>query len=121
MPLQAGGWTANIGGTITQLLLNGADPSGNVGGSLFGSPIQGFWDEDSQKLFFMRSTPGSATGQVFVGFLFQDSVNLIGVQGAVIFTLAGYVENFSAAGFFVGPTPTAARPVFGWYAQIGVD
>ena len=114
MPLQAGDWAANVGGTQMQFKISGVDPQGNVT-ALFvfaGLEAPGFWDEDSQRLTLLRST------QLFVGYLFTDPVNLTGVSGSVVFTLAGVVEDLPGAW---GPAPTAKRSAFGWYAQIGVD
>lgn len=122
MPLQVGVWTANVGGTVTQFDISSVNSQGSVLGTLGGSTGQGFWDEDSQRLYFVCSAgAGSNPIQVFIAYLFQDSVNLTGVTGLVFFTLAGVVQSFSGQGQFVGPTPTATRSDFGWYAQIGVD
>jgi hypothetical protein len=117
MPLQAGDWTANVGGTQMQLKIIGVDPQGNVT-ALFGfaaSEAPGFWDEDSQRLTLLSAT------QLFVGYLFTDPVNLTGVSGSVVFTLAGVVEDVIPPAGGIGPAPTAKRSAFGWYAQIGVD
>jgi hypothetical protein len=115
MPLQAGNWIANVGGVQTQLNIIGVDPQGNVTAlfAIAASETPGFWDEDSQRLTLLSST------QLFVGYLFTDPVNLTGVSGSVVFTLAGVVEDIMPSG--IGPAPTAKRSAFGWYAQIGVD
>jgi hypothetical protein len=125
MPLQAGSWTANVGGLPSQLQITAVDAQGNVSGSIAGNPISGFWDEDSQRITFLRA-PSTVSGlslqQLFVGYLFTDPINLTGLAGSVHFTLAGYVEDFlTQAPTFIGPPPSAKRSVFGWYAQIAVD
>ncbi|MBV8727987.1 MAG: hypothetical protein JO233_09380 [Candidatus Eremiobacteraeota bacterium] len=115
MPLQPGKWIANVGGQATELTIAGVDPSGDVS-AYFGPTypeVGGRWDEDSQRLTLL-SWP-----QLFVAYLFTDPINLTGVNGTVFFTLAGVVDNFSYGG--IGPSPTAKRLTFGWYAQIGVD
>ena len=115
MPLQVGNWTANVGGVPAALYIGSVDTNGRVTGyfGVTSAYLSGFWDEDSQRLTLLRWP------QVFVGYLFSDPVNLTGVNGTVVFTLTGVVENFSAGG--AGPSPTAKRSAFGWYAQIGVD
>jgi hypothetical protein len=61
--------------------------------------------------------------QVYVGYLFTDSVNLLNVTGSIVFTLVGEVQQFQANVALPGNTSAAnaKRSVFGWYAQIGVD
>ena len=114
MPLQPGKWIANVGGQATQLTIERVDPDGGVGAYFPTNPgSAGRWDEDSQRLTLL-SWP-----QLFVAYLFTDPINLTGVSGTVFFTLAGVVDNFSYGG--IGPSPTAKRLTFGWYAQIGVD
>ncbi|MBV9700156.1 MAG: hypothetical protein JO078_08530 [Candidatus Eremiobacteraeota bacterium] len=121
MPLQAGNWTASIAGMPTQLQIKSVDQGGLVTGTIGSLTGQGYWDEDSQKLFLLCSFAGGPA-QVFIAYLFTDSVNLTGVTGTVVFTLAGYVQDFTEQSLqIVGPTPSAKRPIFGWYAQIGVD
>ena len=119
MPLQTGTWTANVGGVPTHLNIIGVDANGRVNG-YFGTSVSNagaFWDEDSQRLTLLN-WPANSPPQVFVGYLFTDPVNLTGVSGSVVFTLAGVVEDLPGAW---GPAPTAKRSAFGWYAQIGVD
>jgi hypothetical protein len=52
---------------------------------------------------------------VFTAFLFQDQFRMPGIMGGSVFTLAG-----SFTGQMSGGVPDADRPVFGWYAQIGL-
>lgn len=113
MPLQQGTWSANLNGVQTQLKITGVDAQGRVNGSWSSTDGWGFWDEDAQRLTFF------VWPHLLVGYLFTDPINLTGVNGTVIFTLAGSFETFPdpAAGEF----PSAKRSNFGWYAQIGVD
>jgi hypothetical protein len=92
----------------------GQNDQGRLSGSIGGVPFQGFWDEDGQKVMLFTN-PG---GQMFVGYLFSDRVNLTGVPGSAIFTLAGYAETFAISR--VGPPATSGRSMCGWYAQLGV-
>ena len=127
MPLQSGQWTVNVNGILLPggITINGVDPQGNVSAT---SPdinfVGGFWDEDAQKLTLLLRIltvpPDPFVPQIMVGYLFTDSVNLLGVSGTVFFTLAGSLHSFSSTNIPVG-TATAKRPVVGWYAQIGVD
>jgi hypothetical protein len=129
VPLQIGTWLINVGGLgVGNLVIAGVDAQGNVSATLGPSGrLSGFWDEDAQKLtltLFPVNTQIPTVVQIFVGYLFTDPVNLLGVTGSVFFTLAGHVENFIPMGgaiFRLGPPATAKRSVFGWYAQIGVD
>ena len=122
MPLQSGSWTASVGGTPTTFAVTSVDASGNVVGTLGGISGQGFWEENSQILHFIcnPAEANSQSAQRFVAYLFQDPMNITGVVGSIVFTLAGYVETF-CEGRGIGPAPIAKRSVFGWYAQIGVD
>jgi len=114
MPLQVGTWTMNVGGGVTQLQITNVDPQGDVTASIGTTGFIAIWDEDSQKLTLSRN------GQLFVGYLFTDTVNLTGVKGSIFFTLAGSVESFLSDFRQIGQ-PTAKRSILGWYAQIGVD
>ena len=125
MPLQAGTWAANVGGENLPLNITGVFPDGSVEatlgpGSTGGIKYAGFWDEDSQRLCLIAS--GNAGSLMLTGYLFTDQVNLTGVVGSVIFTLAGVIDFFGTpSANLPGPTPTAKRSSYGWYAQIGVD
>jgi hypothetical protein len=119
MPLQSGSWNANINGNVINLQIGAVGSQGAVNATFqpAANAASGFWDEDSQKLTLCL--PSAVAQEVYTGYLFTDSINLLGITGSVIFTLAGFVECFQPGPPFV--TPTAKRSVFGWYAQIGVD
>ena len=119
MPLQTGSWTANFGGQNAQLTIVNVSANGQVDLTIGLVSYGGFWDEDAQRLSIISKGQGAV--QEFTGYLFTDPVNIAGVNGAVIFTLVGIVENFGTPPRLVGPVPTAKRSSFGWYAQIGVD
>lgn len=112
MPLETGTWQINENGNVSQLVVTGVDVTGNVNGNLAGIPIFGSWDELSQKLTFMLGSPhlpGQAE-KLYAGFLFTDSFRMPGINGATVFTLAGFVVTAASED----------RPILGWYAQIGV-
>ena len=117
MALQIGEWQLNLNGSLGALQIDSV-MNGLVHGIVLGTPCQGFWDEDSQRLV-LSTTPPTAANQLWVGYLFTDTTNVLGVVGAVIFTLTGYVQFFELN---IQPNiATAKRSAFGWYAQIGVD
>jgi hypothetical protein len=115
MPLPTGEWTGSSNGNQAQLTIVAVDADGRLRGELFiaavGPPfeVQGFWDEGSQKLTFI-----TVSEDAYTGFLFQDQFRMPGLTGSVVYTLSGYFESFSTG------EGSADRPVFGWYAQIGV-
>lgn len=127
MPLQIGNWVANINGNVITsigLQINSVDSQGAVTAAFLtsatsASAANGFWDEDSQKLTLFLGQSLVEGAEIFTGYLLTDSINLLGVTGSVIFTLAGFFECFQSKSPFVAAA--AKRSVFGWYAQIGVD
>jgi hypothetical protein len=92
-------WRVNGNGYTGDLTLR-ADPAGKLTGTIYNDPINGFWDETSQKITFIRMHQGAhpSTAQVWTGYLFGNPRQS---------TLAGSFEAFSA---------TAERSLFGWYA-----
>ena len=124
MPLPTGTWIASFAGSAVRLAITSVEPSGMVSGQVLntGNPVSGAWDEDGQKLTFVVLPTAAlrAATLVATGYLFTDPVNLTGVVGSVVFTLAGQIEYYALDDFF-GLNPTARRAAFGWYAQIGVD
>lgn len=102
MALPTGNWQINGNGWPGTLALS-VDGNGNVTGTVYGNPIQGFWDDAAQKLMFLRS-PNSdpSTGQIYTGYLFKrDST----------YTLAGSFQGFAGSG------GVATRAVWGWFAD----
>jgi len=99
----------NLGGTVNTLEIVSVNSEGNAVAKVGGVAYMGMWDEDSQKLML------SARGQLLVGYLFTDTVNLTAVNGTVFFTLAGTAESYQP-GFEFAPKHSTV----GWYAQIGV-
>jgi hypothetical protein len=104
MSLPTGSWSIDANGFQGTLSIDSVDDNGNVKGSAYGNPIQGFWDEIAQKLSFTRTiNPADpSTLQIFTGYMFQSGGS---------FTVAGSFQAFSGA----GAVPT--RSVLGWYAQ----
>jgi len=127
MPIPLGTWQANVGGTRQALVIRSVETTGRVTGEIttapFPVPLLGVWDEDAQKLTFVLIRPIDGgrfvSGGFGTGYMFIDSVNLTGVSGSSIFTLAGRLEIFPSLGF--GPALSARRSEFGWYAQLGLQ
>jgi hypothetical protein len=110
-----GSWEINASGDRGQLAILTVDRQGELRGTLYGQAIVGFWDERAQKILFVRFLDPAvpATTQVYTGYLFRNSGGVRGV-GTATYTLAGSFEAFGGTG------ATAARAVYGWYAQQGV-
>src|SRR5919109_123432 len=113
--LPLGTWEVNASGDRGPLQLVSVSHQGELRGTLFGTEIVGFWDDLSQKIIFVRFMNPAlpSTAQLFTGYLFRNPGGLRGV-GDVTYTLAG---SFTA---LPGTGATAARAVYGWYAQQGV-
>ena len=113
MPLTIAIWNINANGHEGQLNIASVDPQGNLSGTVFGNPIQGFWDEDAQKITFMRIINASdpSLTQIYTGFRFQNPITP-GAGEDVTQTLTGFFEAFSGSG------ATAQSNLFGWFAQM---
>jgi hypothetical protein len=113
MPL--GTWEVNAGGDRGPLQLVSVSYQGELRGTLLGTEIVGFWDERAQQVTFVRllNPVDPSTVQLFTGYLFRTAGGLRGV-GTATYTLAG---SFTA---LPGTDATAARAVYGWYAQQAV-
>lgn len=106
--LPIGTWNINGNGSEGNLIIaiDSVDAAGNVLGRIFGDTFQGFWDETSQKIMFMRmSRDNSSFIQIYTGYLFYT-------PRTAKYTLAGYFEAFEGTG------GTSSRNVFGWYAEV---
>ena len=104
-------WTINANGFLGQLVITAVDSqTGNLTGTVFGTPISGFWDGVSEKITFIRmiNAANPATAQVFTGYMFNNATS----QGQ-IYTLAGSFVGFRGTG------GSAERELFGWYAESG--
>lgn len=114
MSLLAGTWAINGNGHQGQLEITVPDVQGNLTGIVYGQEIFGFWDENSQKITFMRliNSADPATFQVFTGYLFH---NTHASPGHITYTLAGHFEAFQKAG------GEAQRSLFGWFAQLELN
>ena len=125
MALQTGTWAASVGGENLPLTITSVGANGSVKATLGPEQIgglncAGFWDEDSQRLSLISSGQGGSL--MLTGYQFTDPINITGVSGSVIFTLAGIVDYFGTQPpNQPGPAPSAKQSSFGWYAQIGVD
>ncbi len=102
MALPTGDWQINGNGCSGTLAVS-VDGNGNVTGTVYGDPIQGFWDDGAQKLTFLR-TPNSdpSSSQIYTGYLFESIFT---------YTLAGSFQGFAGTG------GAARRAVYGWLAQ----
>jgi hypothetical protein len=108
--LETGSWTVSANGFIGSLIINSVDGKGTLSGALEmkneqSHQIIGFWDEDSQKITFMRvidiNDPSKC--QIFTGYRYIDGATRNP-------TLAGSFEGFQGTG------ATAQRVLYGWYA-----
>lgn len=104
MALPSGTWNLNGNGFQGELNIVSIDMNGNVTGTAYNDPVQGFWDDAALKLVLMRipNVSDPSTIQVFTGYLFEDSGT---------YTLAGSFQ------FFAGTGGGAKRQMAGWFAQ----
>jgi len=123
MPLPAGTWKATVNGAETDFVIEAPNAQGVFQGSLFDTPIRGFWDETSQRLTFTMTVffgPGFPTIALLTGYLFRTPPNAPpgrDVVATVTGTVQANVGDAGPAGAF--PTlGTARRNVYGWFAQI---
>jgi hypothetical protein len=114
--LPTGAWTLSANGFVGELNIVWIDGAGNLGGTAFGEPILGFYDQASRKITFMRliNPFDPSSFQIFTGFFFRDPLRLSGVDGWTVFSLTGYFEAFGGGGGY------AQRSVYGFHAQIGI-
>jgi hypothetical protein len=102
-----GPWDINGNGFAGLLWIEGVDAQGNLLGSstVYGQPIIGFWDDNSQKITFLRiiNAADPSTLQIYTGYLMQS-------QNDGSLSFAGSFEAFKGTGAY------AQRVVYGWYA-----
>jgi hypothetical protein len=124
MPLGRGIWSINANGQVGQLQITEVDDQGNLSGTVFGEQIEGFWDENSQKITFISihvpqfQFPGFRnTVLIYTGYQFSGSIErgsgppyILGVRS---YTLTGYFEALP-----VGGAAAPQRLLYGWVAHI---
>lgn len=112
-PLARWAITANDnGGTLK---ITAIDTLGNISGTVFETPMKGFYDGASRRITFETTTSPSSELQVYRGYMLP--LPILGSGGQVgtgrFFTfMAGDFEAFSGTG------ATATRNVYGWHASI---
>ncbi len=98
------GWDFDGNGFLGTLNLT-VDGLGNVTGTVFGDPIQGFYNNIANEIMFIRQINGVADpsfAQVYTGYYWQEGA---------LDNLAGSFEGFQASG------ASAGRHRFGWKAS----
>jgi hypothetical protein len=112
MPLERGTWYIDENGDEGTLRIAAIDAQGNVTGTVFGEQIEGFWDENLQRIMFVRmpDPADKSTFKIYTGYLFTISHPLPPSAEAV---LAGHFEAFQGGG------GAAQRSLFGWVAHLG--
>ena len=115
MALTTGIWNINGNGYPGQLNIVSVDSQGKLNGTVYGQPIEGFWDDISQKIMFMRIIDASkpSTLQIYTGYLFKTPVRPRAGQN-ITYTLTGFFEAFAGTG------AVAQRTLYGWYASVVV-
>jgi hypothetical protein len=96
-----GTWSINANGYVGVLEVTSIDIVGNLTGTLFGTPITGYWDGSARRMTF-ETKKASIEIQVYTGYLVQEGPTAI---------LAGSFEAFSGTG------ATATRDVYAWRAE----
>jgi hypothetical protein len=112
MPSPIGTW--NLQGDFLDgtLIIETIDATGNLTQvTLDGEQLLGFWNEDAQKLTFLRtnSPPNSQATPEFLARLIVFTGYLISNEAGSL-AFAGTYQSFQGSG------ATSGRSVFGWYA-----
>ena len=105
-PPPGGNWAVHANGHSGTLNFS-VDAAGNVSGTILGDAIVGFWDEQDQKISFVRTSSSSQHVQTYTGYFFRVAAQ----STAPTCYLTRFFATFSAAS---GGTP--ARNVYGWAA-----
>lgn len=115
MSLPVGKWSVNGNGFEGILNIKSVDKKGVLTGTIFNQPIEGFWDDTSKKITFMRiiAADKPSTLQIYTGYLFQTPNRPAPGQDTT-FTLTGSFEAFAGTG------AVAERILYGWLASIEV-
>jgi hypothetical protein len=121
MSLPPGTWKANVNGTESDLTIEAPNQQGIFTGKIFGTDIEGFWEESSQTITFSLTiffAAGFPTIALFKGYLFRSPPNPQPGRD-VLATLTGFVQ-LTVGGAGPGTFPvlgTSRRNIFGWLAQ----
>ena len=109
-----GAWEVNANGQVGTLSITAAT-AGKLAGKLFGNNINGYFDNASGRIAFVRIINSSdpKANQIFTGYFMQDKVP----QAPFLFVyhLAGTFQAFDGGG------GTVPRNVFGWYGTQNIS
>ena len=107
--LRGGNWEVIANGFRGTLNIS-VDPQGNVTGTIFGDSIEGFFDQVSNKIIFVRTFGDDPLDiQVYTGYLWTTGATFC-TGGDIRNQMAGSFEAFASSG------ATPGRNVFGWTA-----
>jgi hypothetical protein len=104
-------WDVDANGAVGKLVVTAIDAAGNLTGTIFGDPIQGFYFPPTESVCFTRQQQAELAPdglQVYTGYAFTGFLPAAGAPKTV--AAAGTFEAFRAAG------GTASRHIFGWMA-----
>jgi hypothetical protein len=124
MALPRGGWSLNLNGVQSGMLLSEDAADGTLSATIFGVPLKGFWNESTQTLVFAGGEPNSFVPVphvgTFIGHLLRTPLDAVPGQD-VVATLVGYVQvttpSAGLAGSFGMIAGSQRRNVFGWFAN----
>ena len=100
--IPTGTWYINANGYLGVLEVTSIDIVGNLTGTLFGTPVAGFWDGSARRMTF-ENNKASVELQVYTGYLVRE--------GSGTALLAGSFEAFSGTG------GSATRNIYAWQAE----
>jgi Cep192 domain 4 len=102
-------WNITADGNVGPLLIND-NPTGGIGGTIFGDPLVGLFNSTEGTLYFLRKKSSDETQfEVYTGRVFAPvATSNSGTKTSTTLLLAGNFEVY--------PT-TGAVSQFGWFAQ----
>ncbi len=119
MSFPTGSWEIDANGYRGRLEIPTIDGSGNLMNSSLTmtnpapepvSKVVGFWDEDAQKITFIRvlDPNNPEKNQVYTGYMFDNHLDK---ADPITYTVTGAFEAFKGTG------GTANRSLYGWFAN----
>jgi len=119
MSFPTGAWEINANGYRGRLEIPSVDGAGNLVNSSLtmtspapepASKVTGFWDDDGQKITFIRviDQNNPEINQVYTGYMFDNHLDK---ANPVTHTLTGEFEAFKGTG------GVANRSLYGWFAN----